>query len=170
MTTHDLTAITDGLADPDLDNLDLGAEDSDLDQLDAELGAITAATTTLEVPLRPGYSIRCRTDFTGADLEKLRKAARDKRFADGLDGVKFAALLIASNTDAILRQGDPLVLDGVSPVTFTTPELKTRYGTANAADTVRAFFGREGHVDAAARRLTSEAGWGDDLYAVDPTA
>lgn len=167
MTTHDLTS---DLADPDLAGLDLGAEDSDLDQLDEELGAIADTSTVLEVPLRPGYSIRCRTDFTGADLEKLRKAARDKRYADGLDGIKFAALLIAANTTAILRQGEPLALDGVSPVTFTTPELRARYGTANAADTVRAFFGREGHVDAAARRLTTEAGWGDDLYAVDPTA
>lgn len=162
--------IGDDLVDPDLDGLDLGTEDSDLDQLDAELGALDAATTVLEVPLRPGYTVRCRTDFTGADLEKLRKAARDKRYADNIDGVKFAALLIASTAEAILRQGDPLVLDGASPVTFTTPELRARYGTANAADTVRAFFGREGHVDAAARRLTSEAGWGDDLYAVDPTA
>lgn len=156
--------------DPDLDDLALGVEASDYDEVDAELATIADLTTLIEVPKRPGYALRCRTDFTGLDIDLIRKKCRDKKFTDGIDGVKFASLLLASFTTAILRQGDDLELDGTSPVTFTAKPLQERMGTTTADATVRAFYGLEGHVDAAGRRLMNEAGYGDEVYAVDPTA
>jgi hypothetical protein len=155
--------------DPDLDDLALGADSSDYDELDAELAAIADLTTVIEVPKRPGYALRLRTDFTGLDIDLIRKKCRDKKFSDGIDGVKFASLLLASMTTAVLRHGEELELDGVSPVTLTSKALQEKLGTTTADATVRKFYGLEGHVDAAGRRLMSEAGYGDEVYTVDPT-
>jgi hypothetical protein len=157
------------MADPDLDGLELGEDGSDYDDLDAELVAIADLTTLIEVPKRPGYAIRCRTDYTGLDVDLIRKKCRDKKFTDGIDGIKYASLLLASMTTAIVRNGKDLELDGVSPVTFTSKPLQERMGTATADATVRKFYGLEGHVDAAGRRLMNEAGYGDEVYAGDPT-
>lgn len=160
--------------DPDLDNLHLDQpEPSDLDDLRAELTAQVAPSTVIKVLGRPRYAVRFRTDFTGKDLDNLRKRAKDKRYKDGVDGIRFASLLLALTCEAILRDGKPLDLDGTSPVTFTSRELQDLLGTAgnpNPADaTVRALYGLEGHVNAAAEKLMTEAGWGDEADVADPT-
>lgn len=161
--------------DPDLDNLDTGEDRSDLDDLRAELTATVAPTTTIPVLGRQGYAVRFRTDFTGRDLDALRKKARNKRFVDGVDGIRFASLLLAFAAQGITRQGRELgeQLGADGPVTFTSPELQDLLGTRNdpnpADATVRKLYGLEGHVDAAARRLMAEAGWGDEVDAEDPT-
>lgn len=158
------------LPDPDLDGLEaLGSEGNDLDDLRSELTSKVVETTTIPVTGRPGYAVRCRLDFTSRDLDNLRKRCKDKRFVDKIDGIKFAALLLALTTVAVVRHGKDLELDGTSPVTFTSPELQGLYGTPDAQSTVRAFYGLEGHVDAASRTLMGEAGWGDEVYAADPT-
>lgn len=154
--------------DPDLDVLAQGG-DSELDDLRAELTAALVDTTTIEVPGRPGYAVRCRLDFTGRDLDLLRKRARDKKFTDGIDGIRFACLTIASYCTSIVRNGEPLDLGDGKAVNFTHPEFQGLYGTTDAVSTVRALFVREGHIDAAVKRLLEEAGWGDEAYTVDPT-
>lgn len=155
--------------DPDLDELTLGEDVNDYDSLDDELTAITDLTTVIEVPKRPGYGVRCRTDFTGLDIDLIRKKCRDKKFSDGVDGVKFASLTLASFAVAIIRNGEEFTLDGEGPITFVSKPLQERMGTTTADATVRKFYGLEGHVDAAGRRLMNEAGYGDEVYAVDPT-
>ena len=159
--------------DPDLDALERDDEDvrSDLDDLRAELNATVAPTTTIPVTGRPGYAVRFRTDFTGKDLDKLRKQAKDKRMVDGIDGVRFASLLLAFTCQGITRHGRELAedLELNKPVTFVTRELQELLGTVNADETVRKLYGLEGHVDATARRLMAEAGWGDEVDALDPT-
>jgi hypothetical protein len=157
-------------ADPDLAVLgDVGQDDSDLASIEAELAAAVTPTTIIKVEGRPGWSVRYRTDFTGKDLDGLRKNAKDRRFADGVDGIKFAALLLALTCQGIRRHGQDLELDGASPVTFTSPELQSLLGTRDANSTVRKLYGLEGHVDAAARKLMAEAGWGDEADLADPT-
>lgn len=159
--------------DPDLDALSRDDDEvtSDLDDLRAELNADVAPTTTIPVTGRPGYAVRFRTDFTGKELDKLRKLAKDKRMVDGIDGVRFASLLLAATCQGITRNGRELAedLELAKPVTFTSPELRELLGTVNADETVRKLYGLEGHVDAAARRLMVEAGWGDEVDALDPT-
>ena len=154
--------------DEDLDALALGEVASDVDDLDDELAQLDDSTIVLEVPRRPAYGIRCRTDFTGRDLDLIRQKCRDKKFTSGIDGVKLSALLIAANTIAIVRNGVDLELDGEAPITFVSKPFQKRMGTATADATVRAFYGLEGHVDAAGDRLLAEAGWGDSVYTVDP--
>lgn len=158
--------------DPDLEGLGTDEEPrSDLDDLRAELNAAVTPTTVIPVPGRPAYAVRFRTDFTGQDLDSLRKRAKSKRMSDGIDGVKFAALLLAFTCQGITRNGRELAeeLELDKPVTFVTRELQELIGTASADATVRKFYGLEGHVDSAARRLMVEAGWGDEVDALDPT-
>lgn len=150
-------------------DLTVGSDSSDLEALAAEFATVTAEPVNLEVPLRPGYSVRCRTDFTGKDLDKWRKAARDKGFVDGIDGVKFSALIIGATCIAILKAGREVLSDGRA-VSFATPEFRGTLGTRDVDTAVRRFFAQEGHVDSAARRLLNEAGWGEEVYVVDPTA
>lgn len=153
-------------------DLVVGSTTNDLDALRDELAAqadqADEDVTTLEVPSRPGYAIRCRLDFTGLDLDRFRKAARNKRLADGLDNVRFSALLIGATTTAILKNGKPITDEGI-PVTFATPAFRQLYQAANVDEAVRGFFKREGLIDAAARKLADEAGWGDEVYTADPT-
>lgn len=161
---------------PDDDTTAVGTEVSDLDAIREELAKPPAEDavneddfTTIAVDTRPGYSIRCRLDFTGHDLDRWRKAAHNKRFTDKLDGIKFAALLIGATCVAVLRNGKPVSQDG-EPIDYPF-QNRAFMGTLGGHDvdsTVRAFFVREGLVDAAARRVTLEAGWGEDVYA-DPT-
>ena len=157
--------------DPDLDALDVEEGSSDLDDIAGELNATVAPSTTINVLGRPRYAVRFRTDFTTRELDALRRKARNKRFLDGIDGAKFSALLLGLTCLEVLRDGQPLAdalgVDG--PVTFTTREFQELIGTSDADSTVRKFYGLEGHVDATARRLMDEAGWGDEAYAADPT-
>lgn len=156
--------------DPDLAGIGDEAEPTELDDLRAELTAAVTPTTTINVEGRPGYAVKFRTDFTGRDIDTLRKRAKNKRFTDGVDGIKFAALLLAFTCKGITRKGEPLELGQAGDVvTFTTPELQEMLGTNDADSTVRKFYGLEGHADAAARRLMVEAGWGDEADVSDPT-
>jgi hypothetical protein len=156
----------DPINDPDLS---VGAEASDLQALADELAPTITEPVDVEVPLRPGYALRCRTDFTGKDLDKWRKAARDKGFVEGIDGVKFSALILGATTVAVLKNGRPITSQG-SDVTFATAEFRGMLGTRDVETSVRKMFGQEGHVDGAARRLLTEAGWGEEVYSVDPTS
>lgn len=162
-------------------SLEVGTDSSDLDDLRAELVEPATATddgdpyagddfVTIPVTTRPGWAIVCRLDFTGRDLDRWRKAARDKRFEDKLDGIKVAALLLGATTVALLRDGRPVQHEG-EPIDlpFQHRAIMGLYGARTVDETVRAFFKREGVLDAAARRVTTEAGWNDEVYAADPT-
>ena len=153
--------------DPDLEPDT--ADGSDLDAIRAELAAQVTPTIDLAVPTRPGWAVRVRADFSARALDGYRKASKDRKFADGLDGAKLSALIIGANCTAVLRKGAPLVLDG-TPQTFATKDLRELLGTSDVASTVRALYGLDGHLEAAARRLLVEAGYGDEADLADPTA
>lgn len=176
MSTFDAPGLTDPDApsssasapgDPDLDAP--GADVSDLEAIAEELTDDTTITpeTVIPVSTRQGYALRCRIDYTGRDLDNLRKQAKDRRFVDGIDGAKFYALLFALTCTAILRNGQE-VTDNGDVVTFTSPGLQRTFGTADAQSTVRKLFSLEGPLEAAFLRLQREAGWGEETYAMDP--
>lgn len=166
-----MTAPTFGQLDPDLDpDLAPVEVDSDLDQLRRELNADVADTVTLDVPGRAGWQASYTTAITGEQLDTWRKRSRDRKRGDGLDGVKFAALLLAHTNAGITRKGKPVELDG-EPATVRHPEFLELLGAGGAVDGVRRLYGLDGHVDAAARAVMQAAGWGDELSAssADPT-
>lgn len=152
--------------DPDLGAVEVTVEaPSQLDDVRAELTAQVAEPTVIPVPSRAGYAVEFRTDFTQLDLEGLRKQAKSRRFAGGIDATKFNALLLAFACRRILRHGHPLDL-GDGPVTFTSRAFQELYRADRAITTVLAFYGLEGHIDSTANRLIAEAGWGENIEAV----
>lgn len=160
------TRTVDPMADPDLAPVE---ELSDLDELRAELNAEVADTTVVDVPGRPGWQATFTTAITGEQLDTWRKRSKDRKRADGLDGVKFAALLLASTNVGILRKGKPVELDGEA-ATVRHPEFLELLAASGAVDGIRKLYGLDGHVDAAARAVMTAAGWGDELgEGTDPT-
>lgn len=148
---------------------------SALDLLKADLAEELEEHTTIPVPTRPKYKIRCSLNISGDELDSWRKQARSKRHTDGIDGVKLVALILANKTVGIIRDDEPLH-DGVSDLyTFRHREfidlLKINpREDLTAAQAVQRFFGRDGAVDAAAKALLEASGWGEDVLAEpDPT-
>ena len=167
---------------PDVDDVlglnDVEPDETDNSDLEAIRGELVAGggvdTKLLEVEGRPGYAVEFRLDFTSRDVDRIRKAAHDRTFADKVDGIKFAALLLAKTCVAIHRNGAPIELDG-RPATFTEPEfldLLKRDGErqpVKAVDGVRRFYVLEGRIEAHARTVMEAASWGDEAREVDPT-
>ena len=142
--------------------------DSALAMLQAEITAKTATTTRIPVKGRPGWELDVDLTFDGKRIAHWRRQAKLKG-TDELDSTTFSALLLGQQTVAILRQGSPVVLDGV-PQTFTTPQLRELLTGATVRDRVVQLFGLAGQVDSAATRVMVEAGYGDATDAVeDPT-
>lgn len=141
---------------------DVEEESTDLDDLEAELAAATVPTVTLAVPGRPRYAAVYRLDFTDRDLDKWRKGAKDKSYADGVSGTKFAALLLASTCERILRDGAPLEVDGKVAHFRSRPFLELLKATT-AVNAVLRFYGLEGHAQQAAGAVQRAAGWTDTV-------
>jgi hypothetical protein len=151
-------------AEPDPDTVGI-AELDDLEQLREDLGReVELPEVTLPVGTRPGYAVRYRTDVSQGQLDAWRKAAKDRRRADGFAGERFASLILANTCQAIVRGGRVVTEDG-EPVTFRSREFLDLTGVNRAADAVQKFYGADAHVDSAARSVLLEAGWGDDVIA-----
>ncbi len=159
--------------DPDLGDVQLSDpadEASDLELIAAELAAdTTPAETTVAVAGRPGWAVVLRTDFTHRDVDLLRRKSKDRKFTDGIDPVKFACLLIATNTIRFERRGVTVELGGQT-ATFATPAFQQLLGAAGAVGTVKQMWGnRDPRVIGVSERLLEEAGWGEEADLADPT-
>jgi hypothetical protein len=201
MTTHDFTAgppttlEADALADeqvdkqlgrhttPDVDDMlglndvpDDGPEDnSDLNAIRDELHAGGGINTrTLGVDSRPGWAIEFDITFTAKDVDRIRKASHDRSFDGKIDGIKFAALLIAKTAVRILRHGQPIPLESGRPATFTEPEFLDMFKRDDERQPIKAVEGvkrlyiLEGHIEATAKALMNAAGWNDEARETDP--
>lgn len=160
-------------ADPDLGAtpVDDDAGESDLEAIERELADEAKVTTLIPIEERPGWAVRCRLDFDAKALDGLRRQSKDRKFLDGIDGLKFSALLLASYTEAIVRHGKDLELPDVeAPITFLTRGLQEKLDVDSARGAVLKLFRLPGKVDSAARTLMTEAGYGDAIDTIeDPT-
>lgn len=161
--------------DPDL--AALAAETpagDDLDDLRAELATETSKTEVIPVEGRSRYAVEFKTDASSKELDKLRQTCRDKSFSDKLDGGKFNALLVATKSVAIIRDGKPLEIDG-RVATFMEPgflDLLKRdgdVGALKAATAVVRFYQGDGYVEGVAKRILELSGFGQEVAAGDPT-
>ena len=143
---------------------------TDLTRLRADLLAETKTDTTLPVPGRPLYAVKFRTDVSGDELDRWRKTAKSKRHVDGIDAMKFAALILANCCLEVIRDGQALLDTDGDPLTFRSVELwKGTLEASTAAGGVLRFYGRDGHAVAASNTVLGESGWGEDLQPLDPT-
>ncbi len=165
-----LAATPDFTGDPDLDpGLNPAPEEtSDLEDLREELRSAVVSTIVLAVQGRPKYAVEYRLDFTGKQVDHWRRLSKNKHYVDGMDGIKFASLVLASNCTAIHRDGAPLIVGG-EVQTFTSKAFQEVLGVDRAVEAVRALYGLDGHVAGAGTKVMSEAGYGDEAEVADPT-
>lgn len=130
---------------------------------------VERAVVLLEVPERPGVHVRISPNITQNQMRSWRKqAGEDSR--NGLDATKFACMVIGHTTVGLEIDGEEVFDDNGNEVTFASPVLLEMTETSRPLpDCVRAFFGVDPHVEAAALAILDAAGYSDTVEAVDPT-
>ncbi len=142
--------------------------DTPLEEIRRDLDTETVPTTTLPIPGRPGWEAIYRIDIRSGQIDSWRKRAKRGRT---VNATMFAALCLSETNTGLYRQGRPIRLDGEEQ-TFRDRPLMGALGVGNRiVDGVLKVYGLEGHVDAAARAVLRDAGWGDELENLgeDPT-
>lgn len=130
---------------------------------------VERAVVLLEVPERPGVHVRISPNITQNQMRNWRKqAGEDSR--NGLDATKFACMVIGHTTVGIEIDGEEVFDENGNEVTFASPViLEMTETTRPLPDCVRAFFGVDPHVEAAALAILDAAGYSDTVDAVDPS-
>lgn len=143
-----------------------------LDELRTELGAeVEDEPHKLPVPTRDGWEALFSRDLEGDDLQRWRKASKDRHMPDGVDELAFALRIVANLNVGLIRRGEEL-LDQGEPLIMRSETFLDLVGAGGKVlEGVRKFYGRDGHVLSTASELLREAGYDDDLGAVaaDPT-
>lgn len=130
---------------------------------------IERPTVEINIPDRAGVSIRVSPNISQNQLRAWRKNAGEETKA-GMDTLKFACAVVAHTTTAVLIDGEVAQNSEGYDITFASPELMEMTGTSRPyPDCVKAFFGTEPHIEAAAVAIMEAAGYGDTVDAVDPT-
>lgn len=125
---------------------------------------------TLRITNRPNFSIRFSTNIDSALLDVWQqRSVRRKNGRQIGDPVKFSALVIANQCEAILYHGEEHAANGMA-LNFRNPALKEMLGldsTTNATEVVRALFGSDGSIISAASSVTLAAGYGEESEVTD---
>lgn len=149
---------------------DKNVEPTLLSQLSAAIKRkVERPNVHLTVPERPNVKLIISPNITQNQLRSWRKnAGEDSK--NGLDALRFACSVIGHTTLGFEINGQEVAnSDGVL-LTFASPEIMEMTDTARPLpDCVRAFFGIDPHVEAAAVAIMEAAGYGDTVEAVNPT-
>lgn len=123
----------------------------------------------IQVPERPGVSIKVSPNITQSQMKNWRKnAGEDSR--NGLDPTKFACLVIGHTTVGICMDDEEIFDENSNSLNFAHPSiLEMTETTRPVPDAVRAMFGVDPHVESAALAILDAAGYSDTVAAVDPT-
>jgi hypothetical protein len=134
-----------------------------LDGLLADFAAATAAHESVEidVPGKPGRSVRYGTDLPYEMVAAWRKAAMDPTI--GFNELLFASSVVVFACQAIRTNGEDFTDNG-QPVTFNSSALQAALGVSRPVDAARRFYGKDGHVIAVAARLLNDAGYGAEAH------
>lgn len=141
-----------------------------LDQLKEALSRkVERPSVFLEVPERPGITIEVSPNITQNQIRAWRRNAGEDT-KNGMDATKFACAVIGHTTIGIFINGEQAVEDDGVPLTFGSDlVLQMTSTTRPIPDCVRAFFGIDPHVEAAALAILEAAGYSDSVDTVDPT-
>lgn len=122
----------------------------------------------LEVPERQSVTIKVSPNITQTQMRNWRKqAGEDTR--NGMDATRFACLVVGSTTIAICLNGEEVLDENGYEVNFASDEVHKMTDSTRSVDAVRAFFGVDPHVEAAALAILDAAGYSDTVETVDPT-
>ena len=152
---------------------DSAAEQNLLQQLSEVVSKhIRRQDVFIEVPERPGVTVRVSPNVQQSQMKQWRKQAGDNT-KDGMDATKFAARVIAATTTGIFLHGEEVTNAEGASISFASRELLEMTDTqVPVPDCVIAFFGIDPHVEAAALAIMDRAGYGDDVNSeeeADPT-
>ncbi|CAB4193238.1 hypothetical protein UFOVP1246_64 [uncultured Caudovirales phage] len=152
--------VDDDFVDADVQPVRTG---SVLDALKIEVGRkVRRDSVSLEVPERANMHIQFSPNITSEQLAEWRKRATIKR-TDTLNGNYFSALILANTCESILFDGEVVRDDSGNEVTFRSEEMLAATGTTKAVECVRAIYGIDPHVEAAAFKVLEAAGWGEEV-------
>lgn len=123
----------------------------------------------VEVPDRDGVYIRISPNISQNQMRSWRRNAGEDT-KSGLDPTKFSAYVIGHTTVGFEIEGEEVLdADGLS-MNFASGEILNMTGADRPVpDAVRAFFGTDPHLEAAALAILEAAGYGDTVETVDPT-
>lgn len=141
-----------------------------LERLSATIAAkVRREDVYIDVPERKGVKLRISPNITQSQVKGWRKqAGEDSR--QGMDGTKFACYVIGHTTDGILFNDEEVHDEDGYGLNFASPSvLKMTDTTRPIPEAVRAFFGLDPHVEAAAVAILDASGFGDTIEAMDPT-
>lgn len=147
-----------------------GKEPTVLDQLKETLSKkVERPRVFVEVPERAGITIEVSPNITQHQLRSWRKNAGEDT-KNGMDSIKFACSVIGHTTTGIFMNDEQVVDENDVVMTFGSDAILEMTGTTRPIpDCVRAFFGIEPHLEAAALAILEAAGYGDTVETVDPT-
>jgi hypothetical protein len=145
-------------------------ESSPLERLKETISKkVERATIVINVPERPGVQLRIRPTITQQQMKAWRRNSGEDTKA-GMDPSKFACYLVGHTTDGIMINGEEVLDDEGNELNFASREVLKMTDTSRPVpDAVRAFFGVDPHIEAAALTILDAAGYSDTVDAVDPT-
>lgn len=123
----------------------------------------------VEVPERPGVTVQISPNITQHQLRSWRKAAGEDT-KNGMDATKFASFVVGHTCVGIFINGEQVVNEDGIGLNFASQAILDMTNTTRAVpDCVRAFFGIDPHVEAAALAILEASGYSDTVETVDPT-
>ncbi len=146
-------------------------EPSALDQLKSVVSQeVSLPVISVDLPARPNVQVRFSPNIKSAELKFWRQRSTDKR--GELDNVKFSSYVATATCDAILINGNVVLLeDGVTPLVFNSEEFAEMMNVPKSQvvpDGIQEFFGVDAHLETTALTILSHAGYGEEIELDDP--
>lgn len=122
----------------------------------------------LDVPERPGVSLRISPNITQHQLRQWRKNSGEDSKA-GMDSIKFSCYVIGSTTVGVCFGDDEVFDSNGYSLNFASDEILSMTDTSRPIpEAVRAFFGVDPHLEAAALAILDASGYSDTIDTTDP--
>ena len=123
----------------------------------------------LDVPERPGVSLRISPNISQHQLKQWRKQSGEDT-KQGLDSIKFSCHVIGHTTVGVVFDGEEVHDEDGYELNFASGHiLEMTETTRPIPEAVRAFFGVDPHIEAAALAILDAAGYSDTVDTMDPT-
>jgi hypothetical protein len=145
------------------------ASASPLEQLKAAIsGEVRLPSITLKVPERPGVTVEYDVNVDDPVLTAWKKRSIYEDPRDGINALKLATIVLASQSIAFYINGRQ-VTSGGQPLTFASQEVwaMVRPAAVSSPDAVARLFGVDAHVIATGEEVLRAAGYGGLIEKVD---
>ena len=141
-----------------------------LDDLAAEAKKEIGRKVRFDIAARPGWTAEFETNIESDDFTRFRKAAQGKKKrAEDADPTIFSGMPLVEYNTGIYKNGELVELADGDPMLFRSKEFVEMFAGAYTQVDALVKFAGSGHVISMGNALYAEAGYGDEVTAVDPT-